>query len=86
MHVDQRPYDSVEAGGIGQPDARGRWCAGDIVGRGGWWHWNDRQSWDQAVMVARHSTIDFDDLRAYAHEEGADLADIEKLRQQAGDR
>lgn len=37
-------------------------------------------------MVARHSTIDFDDLRAYAHEEGADLADIEKLRQQAGDR
>lgn len=44
------------------------------------WHWNDRQSWDQAVMVARHSGIDFDDLVAFAHEEGANPTDIEKLR------
>jgi hypothetical protein len=51
-----------------------------------WWHWHDRQSWDQAVIVARHSNIDYDDLRAYSSEEGADPADIEKLRQQAGNR
>lgn len=44
------------------------------------WHWNDRQSWGQAVMVARHSEIDFDDLVAYAHEEGANPTDIEKLQ------
>jgi len=51
-----------------------------------WWHWNDRQSWDQAVMVARFNTIDYDELRGYARDEGADPADIEKLRQQAEKR
>lgn len=44
------------------------------------WHWNDRQAWDQALMVARHSEVDFDDLSAFAREEGAGLLDIEKLR------
>lgn len=51
-----------------------------------WWHWSDRQSWDQAVMVARFSTIDYDELRRYARDEGADPADIDKLRQQAEKR
>ena len=48
-----------------------------------YWHWNDRQSWDQAVMVARHTEIDFEDLLDYVQEEGADPGDIEKLKAQA---
>jgi hypothetical protein len=47
------------------------------------WYWNDRQSWDQAVLVARHAEIDFDDLLDYAREEGADPGNIEQLRYQA---
>ena len=31
-------------------------------------------------MVVRHSEIDFDDLVAYAHEEGAPSTDIQKLQ------
>ncbi len=49
-----------------------------------YWHWNDRQSWDQALMVARHSEVDFDDLERFAQEEGVDLADIAKLRSASG--
>lgn len=45
-----------------------------------YWHWNDRQSLDQALMVARHAELDFDDLEKFAQEAGADPADIEKLR------
>jgi hypothetical protein len=48
-----------------------------------YWHWNDRQSWDQAVMVARHTEIDFEDLLDYAKEEGTNPDDIEKLRVQS---
>lgn len=48
-----------------------------------WWHWHDRPSWDQAVWVAASQTVDFDDLLRFAKEEGAPLADIPKLRQQA---
>lgn len=48
-----------------------------------YWHWNDRQSWDQAVMVVIHSDVDVDDLLAYAEEEGADAGDIRKLIEQA---
>jgi hypothetical protein len=33
--------------------------------------WNDRQSWDQALVVARSQVIDWEDLRAWAAEEGA---------------
>lgn len=47
------------------------------------WHWNDRQSWDQAVMVAAHQLIDFDELAAYAAAEGADASDIARLRASA---
>jgi hypothetical protein len=48
------------------------------------WHWRDRQSWDQAVLVAVHQVIDYDELAAYAASEGADSGDISRLREQAG--
>jgi len=48
------------------------------------WHWNDRQSWDQAVMVARHKIVDYSELVAFAEEEGADANIIRELRMQAG--
>ncbi len=48
------------------------------------WHWRDRQSWDQAVLVAEHQAIDYDELAAYAASEGADSGDISRLREQAG--
>ncbi|SHF54898.1 hypothetical protein SAMN04487965_2218 [Microbulbifer donghaiensis] len=47
------------------------------------WHWNDRQSWDQAVLVASHCDVDYDELLAYAKDEGADSRDIKKLRELA---
>lgn len=47
------------------------------------WHWHDRQSWDQAVLVVSHQTVDFDELAAYAASEGADPRDIPRLRVQA---
>jgi hypothetical protein len=47
-------------------------------------HWRDRQSWDQAVMVAARQTIEYDELVAYAESEGADSSDISRLREQAG--
>jgi hypothetical protein len=50
------------------------------------WHWHDRQSWDQAVMVARHCAVDFGTLAAYAKDEGASPEDIPKLRRHAGVR
>lgn len=49
-------------------------------------HWRDRQSWDQAVLVAAHQSIDYDELTAHAAAEGADPGDIAKLRQQASRR
>ncbi|MGB5104320.1 MAG: hypothetical protein WBO04_13530 [Steroidobacteraceae bacterium] len=49
-----------------------------------YWHWRDRQSWDQAVLVATHQAIHYDDLAAFAASEGADLTDIARLRKQAG--
>ncbi len=48
-----------------------------------YWHWNDRQSWDQAVMVAKCQDVDYDELIAYAKEEGADPDDVDKLRKHA---
>lgn len=47
------------------------------------WHWHDRQSWDQAVMVARRRDVDYGTLTAYARDEGASPEDISKLRRQA---
>lgn len=48
-----------------------------------YWHWNDRQSWDQAVMVARRRKVDYRALTAFAHDEGASPDDIVKLRHDA---
>jgi hypothetical protein len=47
------------------------------------WHWNDRQSWDQALLVARHHDLDYKDLITYAKDEGADETDIDRLLQEA---
>lgn len=47
------------------------------------WHWQDRQSWDQAVMVARHHPLDYEDLALFAQQEAADPADIDRLRRLA---
>lgn len=51
-----------------------------------YWHWNDRQSWDQAVLVARHRNVDYVELVAFAKEEDADPEDVRKLRAQAAHR
>ena len=48
------------------------------------WHWNDRQSWEQALMVARNHDVDVQYLRAFAVEEGADPEDIDRLISRAG--
>jgi hypothetical protein len=48
-----------------------------------YWYWNDRPSWDQAVLVARHQDLDYDRLVAYAEAEKRDPMDIEKLRKEA---
>lgn len=48
-----------------------------------WWHWHDRQSWDQAVLVAATGEVDYDELRAFARAEKADEADVDRLRDQA---
>lgn len=48
------------------------------------WHWNDRQAWDQAVLVASHQPVDFDELAACAASEAADRHDIDRIRVQAG--
>ena len=51
-----------------------------------YWHWKDRQSWDQAVLVARHRDVDYRDLLAYAKEEpSARPEDIALLREEAGE-
>jgi hypothetical protein len=50
-----------------------------------YWHWNDRQAWDQAVMVADHHDVDYDELVAHAKDEGADPKDIDKLLHRRGE-
>jgi hypothetical protein len=51
-----------------------------------YWHWRDRQSWDQAVLVARHQDVDYAELMAYAKEQKADPRDIDRLRTEAARR
>lgn len=48
-----------------------------------YWHWHDRQCWDQAAMVAERNAIDYEMLLQFAQEESADPGDIEKLREWA---
>lgn len=50
-----------------------------------YWAWGDRQSWDQAVMVCKHSdSVDYKELISYAKAEGADPKDINALKREAG--
>ncbi|HEY3317761.1 MAG TPA: hypothetical protein VGK50_05010 [Coriobacteriia bacterium] len=46
-------------------------------------HWNDNQSFDQAVMVARRRGIDWDALEEWARHERVDPKVIGKLRRRA---
>ena len=48
------------------------------------WHWNDRQCWDQAVMVVRRADVDRSELLSFAKQESADVTDIDQLYEQAG--
>ena len=57
-------------------------CAMDRLAA--FWHWNDRQSWDQAVMVVRRADVDRSDLVSFAKQEGADGAVIDGLYENAG--
>lgn len=43
-------------------------------------HWNDRQSWDQAMMVAERQDVDWSRLERWTAEEGVDNALIRHLR------
>lgn len=43
-------------------------------------HWTDRQSFDQAVMVARHQGVDWAVLSAWAATEGVDASVLASLR------
>jgi hypothetical protein len=49
-----------------------------------YWHWSDRQAWDQAVMVARSRNVDYEELASFAVGEGANPADIARLQREAG--
>jgi hypothetical protein len=42
-------------------------------------HWQDLQSFDQAVMVARHQRIDFEQIRQWARAEAIPQAEIERF-------
>ncbi len=46
-------------------------------------HWSDRQSLDQAVMVARHQDVDWSALKEWASGEGMDAAVVERLKRRA---
>ena len=48
------------------------------------WYHNDRQTWDQAVEVAKRQKIDWDYVYAWARSERQDRSDIDKLRELAG--
>lgn len=41
--------------------------------------WNDQQSWNQALMVARSQVIDWEDLGARAAEEGAPAEELDRF-------
>lgn len=43
-------------------------------------HWNDRQCWDQAVLVCRSHPVDWDDMATWARNEGLDVHVIDRLR------
>jgi hypothetical protein len=43
-------------------------------------HWNDRQCWDQAVLVCRSHPVDWEDMATWARSEGLDVQVIDRLR------
>lgn len=51
-------------------------------------HWNDLQSLDQAVMVASHQSIDYDEVRRWASAEGMGAGELATFldRASAADR
>ena len=49
-----------------------------------WFHWNDRQALEQAVLVARAQAVDLDDIRRWAGREGA-LDSFEEFRKRLED-
>lgn len=48
-----------------------------------YWHWNDKQSWDQAVMIVRSGLVSYDELLKFAEQEKKDVKDIEELWHEA---
>jgi hypothetical protein len=46
-------------------------------------HWHDRQSLDQATMVARRQQIDWPELLAWVEREGIDLSVVRRLKEKA---
>ncbi|MCP5090549.1 MAG: hypothetical protein GY949_06485 [Gammaproteobacteria bacterium] len=54
-----------------------------VLDRLAWFiHRRDRQARDQAIMVARRQEIDWDDVYAWARNEGVDAAVIAELREE----
>ena len=52
---------------------------------GAYMHWNDNQSFDQAIMVARRQSVDWPALYEWAQRDGIADKVIDKLRGRAGD-
>ena len=48
------------------------------------WYHKDAQCWDQAVMVARNQSVDWDTIYNWARGEGKDRSEIDRLRATAG--
>jgi hypothetical protein len=47
-------------------------------------HWNDPQSWDQAILVCKSHPLDWDDIANWAKNERPAIIEIERLRVEAG--
>ncbi len=48
-----------------------------------YYYFNDNQCWDQAVLVARHQSVDWDAVHAWVESEGESTADVDRLRDRA---
>lgn len=46
--------------------------------------WNDRQAFDQSVMIAKRHPIDWDMLREWVEREGHDVAVLHRIQERAG--
>lgn len=49
-----------------------------------YFHHCDRQCWDQAVMVCRSCSVDWDDISNWAKNERPEFKEVEKLRLEVG--